>query len=470
MKSKAQLLKERFGFDFRDAIAFRAVSVAPSTLPVGGLATTTEDALARINASPYVKKDQTEADVYIHTLEAGSTRFIADRFMFLDESTIQNVATEAKAGFAFLTKHDTYGQIPYGRTFAGATDTKDGFSRAVVQIYMLRGHSPNGNACPSTDDLDKGMVGGTLFDVSLNFKSAGITMRCDVCEKSLYGSDCPHYPGSLMAMSEDDVERQKTRGVPEGRASCTLVNGVPAEISLVYSGAIPNAGTAFAEQADLFDAPEAEPTPAPAAPTPEPLSTQPAAPSASEEDSMYSKELKIKLGLSENATDAEVDTKLAELNGFANRVNTLEAEAKKNADAAFSAKYAEKLGAGVIASLLPLANRDAVAEQFAAEKEAASKPTPAVAPPVGNPLAGAALQQTPNVTPGAAASEESETWRKGMGKFGSDADLNKAVMTAPMDAMARVLGVKTLNPTPAHQNHDAQALANRKQVFGIAAA
>lgn len=483
MKEKLKLLRERFGIDLSEGallVQFRSANIAAATLPVAGLATSTEDALARINASPYVKRELAGDEVYVHTLEAGSTRFIADRFMFLDETSIRNVAEEAKAGFAFMTRHATGagftdGELPYGRVFAGDVDTKDGFLRAVVQLYMLRNHRPNGTV--NTDDLDKGMVGGTLFDVSLGFKRAGLTLRCDVCEKPLFGSDCPHLPGTHAAMSEDDVARQTARGVPEGRASMTLVDGVPGEISLVYSGAIPNAGTAFAEQRDFLSAelPEQkEPVPASALvgddattalePVPE-LKSQHTA-QGREEDTMYPKELKLKLGLAETGTDADIEAKLASLTSVAAENETLKADKKRAEDVAFTEKWKGKLGEDGVALILSAPNRDELAEKFAAKLTVV--PAPAK-PPIGDPLAGAALAAAPDVTPSTGATEQSEIVRKGLGVFASNGELERAAMTAPLDALKKCLGLKNLQASPDLLKYDEQALAQRRVMYGITA-
>ena len=77
---------------------------------------------------------------------------------------------------------------------------------------------------------------------------------------------------------------------------------------------------------------------------------------------MYSKELKLKLGLLETATDAEVETKLASPNAAAGRVATPQAENKKAADTAFETKYKTVLGDNLLAAAKDLPNRDALAE------------------------------------------------------------------------------------------------------------
>ena len=84
-------------------------------------------------------------DVFVHYLEAANSNFIADRFMFLDDSTLQNIASDAQAGFAFMNSHRTGGlshpsELPFGRAFCGRFElAKDGSSRAIVGIYMLKG-------------------------------------------------------------------------------------------------------------------------------------------------------------------------------------------------------------------------------------------------------------------------------------------------------------------------------------------
>jgi hypothetical protein len=188
-------------------------------------------------------------DVYLHWVEAANGNFIPDRFMFLDSSTLRNVAARASDGFAFMNSHRTGGlsspaELPYGKTFAGRYEEaeKDGIlhRRALVGLYMLKGMKPNGDKGMSTDDLHKGILGGTISDVSMGL--VGGARQCDVCVKELGSKDCPHVPATHKDLSPEQTEAQKARGVSGGKASYTLVDAVPQEVSAVYKGAVPGAG------------------------------------------------------------------------------------------------------------------------------------------------------------------------------------------------------------------------------------
>lgn len=196
-----------------------------------------------------VQKPLTKNDVYIHWLEAANGNFIPDRFMFLDSSTLRNVAARASDGFAFMNSHRTGGlsapaELPYGRTFAGRYEEaeKDGIlhRRALVGVYMLKGVRPNGDQGMSTDDLHESILGGTISDVSMGL--VGGTRQCDVCVSELGSKDCPHVPATHNGLSPQQKEAQQARGVSGGKASYTLIDAVPQEVSAVYKGAVPGAG------------------------------------------------------------------------------------------------------------------------------------------------------------------------------------------------------------------------------------
>lgn len=243
--NKRQRLTERLGYDPAEAFLFRMGVPPAKTVPV---ASDTERALAIINASPYVKTKLGAEDVYIHTIEAASSRYIADRFMFLGLSTLQNLAADATAGIAFMTRHANGGgfagdgENPYGRTFAGQIEQLDSVSRVLMQLYMLADHTPNGQAAASTTDLHRGMMGGTLFDASIGLKQGGQRV-CDVCLNDLFSLNCPHFPGMAESMTPEQLTAQIARGIPGGVATYTVNGAHATEVSLVYDGAVPNAGT-----------------------------------------------------------------------------------------------------------------------------------------------------------------------------------------------------------------------------------
>lgn len=200
-------------------------------------------------------------DVHIHYLEAANDSFIGDRFLFLGESTLKNLAEDAQRGFAFMNSHRTGGwlssaELPMGRTFCGRYEKVEREEnpqpgspshRVIAGIYMKSGVSPNGAGGPSTDDLHAMIDARTIFDCSVGVYGGKIV--CDVCGAGLYDYDpetgdylCPHYPGSLHSMSAAMVEKQKARGVTDGRASATLQDGHGNEVSAVYDGAVTGAG------------------------------------------------------------------------------------------------------------------------------------------------------------------------------------------------------------------------------------
>jgi hypothetical protein len=446
--NRYERLKQLLGIDADNAASFRA-SGSISAERITGLATDDAEALSRINASGYVKRELKADDVHVHTIEAASNRFIGDRFAFLGESTLRNIAKDAERGFSMITRHASGGgffggdgENPFGRTFAGAIDTKGNLKRVLVQFYMLRNHNPNGSAAPSTEDIDKGIVGGTLFDVSVGLTRGGTGhLVCDVCSHDLFSGCADHFPGTVENMTGEQIERQKRRGVPMGAATFTFEDFHAKETSFVVDGAVEGAGTAFATQ-----------------------STTPA-PTRATEAPMYSKELKIKLGLSENATDAEVDAKLASLQTAATDAETLRRQAKETADRAFRAKVDGKLSAEEIAQIEKLENRDALADMLLAAKSTTQR----AQPPMGDPLA----TRSSAATPGAENLNEfdqcSEELREAIGTFSSKAELDKYAAVSPFEALKKFFGAGfSARPDAQFMDRDRRIVAMRKRAFHIA--
>jgi hypothetical protein len=219
------------------------------TFSAGTLPSDLDDALAVINLS-FDEKPFTKEDVYIHYMEAANSSFIGDRFMFLDATTLRNVARRGEEGIAFMNSHRTGGlsapaELPMGRTFAGRyeefSEGDRSVKRALLGVYMVKGQHPNGLLGPSTDDIHKGIEAGTINDVSIGLSSAGYRI-CDICTRELDDPDCPHIPGSKMGLTPEQIEAQKARGVADGKGSYTLVDGVPYEVSAVFKGAVEGAG------------------------------------------------------------------------------------------------------------------------------------------------------------------------------------------------------------------------------------
>jgi len=229
-----------------------AGAVEPKRISARGSIPTGDAALAKINANlPAGKPALTEDDVYVEVMEAANSSFVADRFLFIGESTLKNMQADAEAGFAFMNSHRTGGisqpsELPFGRAFAGRferwTDGEGGVHcRTLLAVYMLKGQRPNGLAGPSTDDIAAGIAGGTIFDVSVGlYGGEGL---CDVCGNDIEDRNaCQHMPGSTRQMTPEQVASQEARGVPDGKCSVTLVDAHCAEVSAVYDGAVPGAG------------------------------------------------------------------------------------------------------------------------------------------------------------------------------------------------------------------------------------
>lgn len=226
-----------------------------ATSSVGTIPASDEAALTRINA---LRGDGAEPltldDVWIHPAEAANSSFIADRYASLSTSTLKNIAKDAQAGFAFMNSHRTGdlshpSELPYGRTIAGRYEKmEDGSERSLIMFYMLRAQFPNGQMGPSTDALHAGIDGGTIFDVSVGLY--GGSYICDVCGGDMSDWDeCDHVPGTDYNMSDEEMEAQKARGIPDGFASYTYTNAHCGETSAVYDGAVTGAGFRKALQA-----------------------------------------------------------------------------------------------------------------------------------------------------------------------------------------------------------------------------
>lgn len=232
---------------------------------MGKLPASVTEALTLINARRDPEAESlTEEDLYIHYLEAANNSFVSDRYCFIGESTLKNIATDAAIGFAYMNSHRTgdywkTAELPLGATFCGRfervastdddqTDDAQGATRrSVVGFYMRRGISPNGTASISTDDMHRSIDARTIFDCSVGL--FGGRAVCDVCGNGVWEYDaengrylCPHYPGSDYQMTEEQVAAQIARGVPDGRCSYTIEDAHCNEVSAVYDGACPGAG------------------------------------------------------------------------------------------------------------------------------------------------------------------------------------------------------------------------------------
>ncbi len=248
--------------EFADGLSVRLRGVPLRTaaqserLLIGEAGTLPENAAAAlplINAAlPAGALPLTENDVYYHTVEGVNTQYIPSYFMFMDTTTIANTARNGAEGMAFMTRHNwgdlfSAGELPSGKTIAGKHEqvlTEGGqvLERAIIGFYMLRAHSPNGAQVANTDELHKGIMGGTIFDVSLTFRSDGYGETiCNVCGMDY--NECSHIRGYNDNMTLDEqLYARDVLGVPGGVATIRLVNWYANEVSAVYDGAVAGAG------------------------------------------------------------------------------------------------------------------------------------------------------------------------------------------------------------------------------------
>lgn len=158
----------------------------------------------------------------------------------MHRSTLDNFATDALAGVAFMNSHRTGGmsapELPMGRTFdskvTGASATNP--LRVDVTAYTLRGLNLTGL---STDAFIDGLRSGIARDVSVGFY--GGEYRCSICDRDMMRDwECRHWPGR-------DYPKLDSKGNPiEGetvRAVAWIHNARLAEVSAVYDGACPGA-------------------------------------------------------------------------------------------------------------------------------------------------------------------------------------------------------------------------------------
>lgn len=268
-EQRNRVAASRFGVDavplrFRGSVASKIAGDGFNVLKSEGiLPQTTAEALALINAKlPEGAVPLAESDVYLQFHEAANSNFVGCYYLYLDESTLRNIALGGAEGVSFMNAHRTGGlstpsELPFGQTFSGVYEEgfdADGLAarRTILGVYLLRGVKPNGDGGPSTDDLDKGFRAGTVKDVSVGL--SGGEAICDICGYGLNQTAqdeegytiylCPHVPGTHRAMKPDEIEAQKQRDPrnSKGVATYSLADATLNELSAVYDGAVPGAG------------------------------------------------------------------------------------------------------------------------------------------------------------------------------------------------------------------------------------
>lgn len=85
-----------------------------------------------------------------------------------------------------------------------------------------------GTSTYNTNDIEKMINAGTLFDVSVGFQADRNKYGCSVCKKPIMSPDCPHMPGEVY----------------EGKECIAIIsdeNAILYEVSVCMAGALPGA-------------------------------------------------------------------------------------------------------------------------------------------------------------------------------------------------------------------------------------
>jgi len=83
---------------------FLAAAPKPETCAraAGSMPRSLNEAMKKINDSPYVKEPLSSQDVFIHYAEAANDNFLNDRYMWMGQNTLKNIAAAAEKGIAFM--------------------------------------------------------------------------------------------------------------------------------------------------------------------------------------------------------------------------------------------------------------------------------------------------------------------------------------------------------------------------------
>jgi len=127
---------------------------------------------------------------------APSTQRVDSYLTRMHLSSLNNYATDAQGGVAFMNSHRTGGgssaELPLGRSFNGTVmpdPTMPDAMRFLASVYMLRSNNANGSV--NTDDIIAGIEAGTVFDLSIGFRlqpgspennyADRSWLRCSIC-------------------------------------------------------------------------------------------------------------------------------------------------------------------------------------------------------------------------------------------------------------------------------------------------
>jgi HK97 family phage prohead protease len=362
-------------------------------------------------------------------------------------------------GFVSTKDIDGHGEIVLPTAFAGSI--AEYMATNPILLFDHDTGRPVGNVIEAQIESE-----GVRIKACIDSGETDVTRKIEknILRTLSFGFTWPDY---------DDVEFKE---MPDGRVVMVLTAINWCETSIAP---VPSNKHAIFSMAKAFKTEYARKSLAIAQATPPTLTPQPQLP---QEELMYTKEFKQRLGLAETATDAECEAALADLVTKKATIGTLEAEnqrlklaGEKSADEAFLLKWAGKIDPDVLLDIKSMSNRDAFAEKLVAKGASLAAPAPPAAPqsiplPVGNPLQGAALAAAPSLAPTAGAPTEDDMFvLKGLGLCDSFEMAREKALTAPFEATAKVLGVKRLGIDGTQQMYEKQAVASRRAAMGLPA-
>lgn len=164
----------------------------------------------------------------------------------LANCTLGNFAADSASdkGVSVLPGHDST-KLGLGRSLTGTiTGTQGAAGGGVVKVhsdyYIVPGLSLSG---VSSDEVIDGIRAGIVSDVSVGFYlGEGGSIRCTLCNRSIFSWECWHIPGVFYAKNE---KQEWVRAEPDAagaKVAIAWIHGARlSEYSLVYSGATPEA-------------------------------------------------------------------------------------------------------------------------------------------------------------------------------------------------------------------------------------
>ena len=203
--------------------------------PAGGAQSNIEQALAVINAR-FAQTPLTAEEVYLLPPAEMSNQNLDCYFTRMAESSLRNYLQDGLGGVPLMNSHRKMlpaPELPIGKSYDAVLEETQGGLRLVEYFYMLRGLELNGH---KTNDLIRGIEGGTISDVSIGFGRGWY--KCGLCGKELV---------SGWARFFGDVDEEKVcEHVPgikyDGKVAFAWVEDAhQGEGSLVYSGGTPGA-------------------------------------------------------------------------------------------------------------------------------------------------------------------------------------------------------------------------------------